>query len=309
MKLLWSNWSTILFLLLTISVKANKKDSTFFQSSTSFSKKRMALVGASEIGIAAAADIGVWNFWYKKQKTTTLHTFDDAKEWGGMDKLGHAFTANKITGFSTKLAHWSGCKPWKARAYGFGVAFAYQTSVELMDGFSQDYGFSWTDILANTSGSTLYVVQDWIWQEQRVLLKLTYSPSKYAAFRPNILGSTFSERLFKDYNGQTYWISANIKSFLTPESKFPKWINVAVGHGMDQKLFGFENHALLIKNGETYIFNARHQWYLSLDIDFSRIKTNKIWLKKVLTALNLIKIPFPALRLQSGKLGFSLSSF
>jgi hypothetical protein len=290
-------------------VKSFEKDSTFLLKSTSFNKEKMMLTSCAEFAIAASADIGVWNFWYKKQKITHLHSFDDSREWGGMDKLGHSFTANKITGFSTQLAYWSGCKPWKARAYGFGVAFVYQTSLELMDGISKDWGFSWTDILANTSGSGLYILQDWAWKEQRIRLKFSYSPTTYAQFRPNTLGKSFSEQLFKDYNGQSYWLSANISSFISKENRFPKWINLAIGHSMDQKLFGFENQAQFVKDGKTLTFSAQHQWYMSLDIDFKRIPTQRKWLKNIFNVLNLVKIPFPALRLQHGKLGFSATSY
>jgi hypothetical protein len=281
----------------------------FFVPKDSVYKKRMLWVASTELGLAGGSSIGTWNLWYKTQELTKLHSFDDSKEWGGMDKLGHAYTANKITGLSVKLARWSGLKPMKARLYGFGVAMAYQTSLELMDGFSVGWGFSWTDMLANTSGSAIYVAQDWAWKEQRVLLKFSYAPTKYAAFRPNTLGSTFGERLFKDYNGQTHWISGNISSFMSISSKFPKWINVAVGHSMDQKLYGNGTQSTFTKDGQVYNFTAQHQWYLSLDIDFTRIQTSRKWLKTLFNALNLVKVPFPALVLQGGKLGFSPTSY
>jgi len=44
------------------------------------------------------------------------------------------------------------------------------------------------------------------------------------------------------------------------------------------------------------------QYYLSIDIDFERIKTNKKWVKGVLTFLNFVKLPAPAVSLSNGKL-------
>ena len=38
--------------------------------------------------------------------------------------------------------------------------------------------------------------------------------------------------MLKDYNAQTYWFSANLKSFF-PEIKFTAWLNVAVGYGAE----------------------------------------------------------------------------
>ena len=44
------------------------------------------------------------------------------------------------------------------------------------------------------------------------------------------------------------------------------------------------------------------QWYLSPDIDLTKIKTNKKLLKTLLFGLNAIKIPAPALYFSHGKL-------
>jgi hypothetical protein len=47
------------------------------------------------------------------------------------------------------------------------------------------------------------------------------------------------------------------------------------------------------------------QYYLSIDVDFERIKTNKKWVRGVLTFLNFIKLPAPAISLSNGKLSSS----
>ena len=48
------------------------------------------------------------------------------------------------------------------------------------------------------------------------------------------------QQVLKDYNGQTYWLSANIWSF-NKESNFPRWLNVAFGYGADGMLYGENN--------------------------------------------------------------------
>jgi hypothetical protein len=45
-------------------------------------------------------------------------------------------------------------------------------------------------------------------------------------YRPNVLGSSLGTNA-KDYNGQTYWLSVNLHSFI----KAPKWLNLAIGYG------------------------------------------------------------------------------
>jgi hypothetical protein len=44
------------------------------------------------------------------------------------------------------------------------------------------------------------------------------------------------------------------------------------------------------------------QWYLSPDVDFTKIKTSSKFLRTILAGLNTIKIPAPALELSNGKL-------
>ncbi len=35
--------------------------------------------------------------------------------------------------------------------------------------------------------------------------------------------------MLKDYNGQTYWLSFNVASFLPTNSGFPYWLNMSLG--------------------------------------------------------------------------------
>ena len=71
---------------------------------------------------------------------------------------------------------------------------------------------------------------------------------------------------------------------------------MAVGYGADGLLGGFNNQ--FISNGIAYDFNhipRYRQFYLSPDIDFTKIKTNKKWLKTTFVLLNCLKMPLPAL--------------
>jgi len=106
------------------------------------------------------------------------------------------------------------------------------------------------------------------------------------------LGEGFFEEVLKDYNGQTYWLSVNLNSFIKSE-KIPRWLNLAFGYGADGMLTGEPEDSLFLNH------NRMRQYYLSLDIDLSRIKTNSHVLKSIFDVLNVIKIPFPALELNS----------
>jgi hypothetical protein len=209
-----------------------------------------------------------------------------------MDKMGHVFTAYHLSDKVSKLYQWAGLDRKKSAFVGAGVGWGYQMSFELLDAQSAGWGFSWSDVGANTLGSGLFLSQELIWQEQYLKLKFSYSPSDYAQYRPSILGSNFSERLLKDYNGQTYWLTFSPCSIF-PKSKIPAWIAIAAGYSVDAKLVG-NNDFYQTADGLKH-FDAKREFVLSLDLDVTKLPIKKPWLKKVLSPFNVIKIPFPAL--------------
>ena len=152
-----------------------------------------------------------------------------------------------------------------------------------MDGYSAEWGASSGDILANAAGTGLYVSQELLWKEQRITPKFSFHTTPFAAQNPNKLGSTFSEQLLKDYNGQTYWLSVNIYSFFKG-SKVPKWLNLAFGYGADG-----------MRSGISTTDQRSRQFYLSLDIDLMKIPTKSSFLKTVFSVFNTIKVPAPTL--------------
>lgn len=250
---------------------------------------------SSGIGIVwAGSMIGLSQVWYKGMEKSSWHTFDDSREWLQMDKAGHLYTANKISALTGDLYRWAGWKNSSAALMGFGISTGYLLTFECLDATGKDWGFSWSDIGANTLGSGLYLAQQLGWKEQRLILKFSYYHSPYAQYRPNVLGKTFPERLLKDYNGQTYWVSTSPGTFLK-NSKFPKWLCFSVGYSIDGKLHGSDNVYTVEQNGESITFHAKRQLLFSLDIDFSRLPIKKPWLKAIVKQFNYLKLPFPAI--------------
>ena len=174
--------------------------------------------------------------------------------------------------------------------YGSTLGLGFLTAVEVLDGFSKEWGFSWTDMAANTVGTGLYIGQELLWKEQRIVLKYSFHRTKFAKQRPNKLGDGLSEEFLKDYNGQTYWLSANINSFLKTET-IPNWLNFAFGYGAEGMLTGEASDPLFLNQ------NRRRQFYLSLDVDLTKIKTKSNVLKTIFDVFNVIKVPFPTLEL------------
>jgi hypothetical protein len=260
-----------------------------------FNKKRIAGVAVTEAVLYGGSLIGLNELWYKHYPRTSFHFFNDNKEWLQMDKIGHVTTAYYVGRIGIDFFKWGGMDRKKAIWLGGMLGSAYQSTIEILDGYSSEWGFSPGDFAANTSGSLLVIAQELLWDEQRMVLKYGFQKSRYARYRPNVLGSNLQENLLKDYNGQTYWLSVNPASFMHSSNCFPKWLNIAVGCGADGMIGGYENPALTDGNGNTIHFERYRQFYLSLDVDLTRIKTRSVFLKVLFTTIGFIKIPAPAL--------------
>ncbi len=270
--------------------------SSFFQNSDTLNKNRLrgAIIAESVLGVSSILVLN--EVWYKNYPRSTFHFFDDSDEWLQIDKFGHATTSYYMGLTGIEVMKWSGFKGAKRSFIGGSLGFIYLAGVELLDGFSDQWGFSNSDVLANAAGTALVIAQDLAWQEQRFRLKISTHLSPFAKYRPNLLGSSLSERLLKDYNGQTIWLSANISSFLPEDSKFPKCLSVSVGIGGEEMISG-KPRTNVIFNGEDISkdFNRYRQYYLSLDLDLSYIKTKNKFIKGFTSVFGLIKFPFPTI--------------
>lgn len=278
--------------------------------------RRIKIIAATNIVGYSGAMVGLYSAWYKNYPQSNFHTFNDIAEWQQIDKIGHMYSAYAESKASMELWRWTGISR-KKRIWLGGMSGAfYQTVIEVLDGFSSEWGWSWGDFGANVFGSGLLVAQELAWDEQRIQLKFSFHRKSYTDPTLNkqsdrIFGSSTAERFLKDYNGQTYWLSANLHSFL-PHSRIPRWLNIAIGTGAEG-MFGANENVGKDANGNI-IFNRPdikryRQWYLAPDIDLSRIKTRHKGLRVALNILNIVKFPMPALELANGKLQLRAIAF
>lgn len=291
----WKKKHSILLcfgLISLISFSQSKIDIFLKPSDTlNYNRKRTVLLTETIIGTTAL--VGLNQLWYADYPRSKFHFINDNKEWLQMDKLGHSYSAYHLGRFGAELLQWSGASKKEQLIYGAGLGFTFQTAIEILDGFSSQWGASSGDIIANASGTALYVSQELLWQEQRITPKFSFQKSIYASQRPNILGSTLTEQILKDYNGQTYWLSFNIKSF-AKESKIPKWINLALGYGADGMISG---NGEIPDNYTGFETTKKRQFYLSLDVDLTKIDTKSPVLKTFFSVFNTLKIPAPSIEI------------
>ncbi len=305
----------ILIVCLVVNVSQAQLNN-FLTPSDTFNRQRFnqALIISSTT--YAGFSTGLYYAWYRKNRQTSFHTFNDNREWNQMDKVGHVYTAYLQGVLCFKGAKWIGMDKTSAIWTGAICGSLFQSTIEVMDGFTEKWGFSWTDIGANFVGIGIYAVQQSFWDEQRIQLKVSSYSKNYNAQpiesfntpgvfssrlkRANDLyGSSFPERFLKDYNAQTYWASINVHSFLNKSSKWPKWLNLAIGYGSENMYGGFTNEW----EEEDALFRISdkriRQFYLSFDVDLTKIETDSYFLKSIFSILNIFKYPSPALEINS----------
>jgi hypothetical protein len=288
-------WCFLIFFLIGIQAffGQNKMDG-FLKPSDSLNLKRQNTVIISEAVLASGVLVGLNQLWYADYPKSDFHFINDNSEWLQIDKVGHSFSSYHLGRFGAEMLQWSGAGQKKQLVYGAGLGFAFLTAVEVFDGFSAEWGASSGDIIANASGTALYVSQELIWKEQRITPKFSFHTTQYASQRPAVLGSSFTEQILKDYNGQTYWLSVNLYSF-SKGSKIPKWLNLALGYGGDGMITGNkENYAQNLASNPPRF----RQYYLSLDVDLTKIETKSHFLKTIFSVLNTIKIPAPTIEIR-----------
>ncbi len=264
-----------------------------FAQTDSVRNKKVIWVSAGAAGIYTASLIGLSVLWYSEQEQTSFHFFNDQHQWQFMDKMGHSYTTFQLSHVGINAFKWAGLPSKKAYILGGITGFLMMTPIEIMDGFSSQYGASWADILANAAGSALVISQFLLWDEIRIHFKFSYHPTSFADLRPNVLGKQWAQRIVKDYNGQTYWLSFDIYKCLPPKNQFPKWLNFSIGYAAEGMVYA--THSDNIAAG----YRPYKRLLVGLDIDLTHIKSKHKFIRSFLHLVNLIRLPAPALEMNS----------
>ena len=133
---------------------------------------RTKIIAATNIIGYGAAMVGLYSAWYKNYPQSNFHTFNDIPEWKGIDKIGHAYSVYAESLASTELWRWTGISRKKRIWIGGLSGPVYHTVIEVLDGFSSQWGWSWGDVGANFIGSGMLIAQELAWDEERIQFKL-----------------------------------------------------------------------------------------------------------------------------------------
>ena len=289
MKVIKNITCACLFVITTAQVSGQRvSEQGLFPASQNFKPGRFNLVVICEGTFATLATIGFKYLWYKKFPKSKFHFFNDNNEWLNMDKVGHAASAYNIAAIQYNLMRWSGVKQNSSIYIAGGTALAYMSLIEIFDGFSAEWGFSKGDMLANIIGSSIFVAQQSAWHQQRIQLRFSYHNTIFQKYNPGMLGRNLPQRIFKDYNGQSYWLSFNIASFGIGNNT-PKWLNADIGYGADG-MTGAVTNPTMVKGVAVPSFLRQRKLLFSVNGAFTSRQELPFpsW-------MNIFRVPVPAL--------------
>lgn len=136
---------------------------------------------AAALGALSAWAYGAW--WDTGEPLVDFHFKDTGflnrdTYAGGSDKLGHTYVCYIVTRAAAAMYEALGLSHLTAAIVSSSAVFLVSNGVEVMDGFT-DYGFEYGDVIANTLGIGLGLLQDLSPQAERVVgMRLGYVPSR-----------------------------------------------------------------------------------------------------------------------------------
>lgn len=256
------------------------------QPNDSIVRRNAKIVAGSEAALYAGVMVGLNQLWFKDCQWVGIHTINDNGDWMQMDKFCHATTAYHTCLFGDESMRLAGVDSKRSALYGGAYSLLFMTSIELMDGGYEGWGFSWGDMAADVGGIMLYTAQQLLWDEQRISLKYSFHPTDYAQYNPEELGHNLISQSLKDYNGITIWATCNVKElFLDSKSAFPEWLTIDFGYGAKG----------MVAPQPTSDFERIRQFYFAPGVDLAKLPVENRYLKALLRALSFIKLPTPAL--------------
>lgn len=218
------------------------------------------------------------NLWWKGDNSN-FH-FVWKHEWVyalGEDKYGHFFFPYLVTNIYSQALEWAGFDEEKSLWYSSSFALAYETFVEIRDGFSKQWGFSWEDFSADFLGSVYPILQHKIPVLKNFNFKISFYPSERFKHGSNRV-------IFDDYESTYDWLSINVYNLL-PEgiSKFyPGFINLAIGHSVEK----LDN-----------LGGGNHRFYIGLDWNFEALPGNGWFWNLLKRNLNYYRFPSPMIQI------------
>lgn len=245
---------------------------------TTFHPVRFGIVAGITTGSFLVGHVFLNHIWWKGSEVPFHFNFQ--QDWGmalGADKFGHAYFPMFVSGVYSEALMWCGVDSVPSLLYASGLALLYQTYIEIRDGFSEQYGFSFGDFGADVLGAAYPVAQHY-WPALRSFnWKISYYPSdKYRA------GDYHA--IIDDYESTYHWLSINVHDLLPEEwrAHYPALINLAIGHS--------------VKNIFLDPSQGHHELFIALDWNLEALPGDGWLWTHIKHILNYYHLPSPAVR-------------
>jgi hypothetical protein len=227
--------------------------------------------------------------WWSGERAPHFFFQADWDQWfRDQDKFGHMFGGYHLARIGYAGLREACVSEKKAIFWSAAYAAAFQLQIEIFDGMYKKYGFSYADMIANTTGQALAVVQE-LHPSLRAI-KPTFSYHKTLALRNTENGVIGGElRPSLDYSGQTYWFSADMSQLLPAGAKpyWPPFIRLSAGHSITD----------WVDPNTSNLVRAKRKILLSLDFDPEKLPGNAPLWRSIKHTLSYYRFPAPALEL------------
>ncbi|MBN1409023.1 MAG: DUF2279 domain-containing protein [Calditrichaceae bacterium] len=211
-------------------------------------------------------------FHFAKDANGNLTWFDNYHR--AMDKFGHGFSTSLFSQNIYFLSRWSGYSNQTSSILASSISIGLLGAMEVWDAHFESWGFSVGDFISNVAGGMYPVLQYNYRPLQNIDYKMSY----------NFIKKKSADHGIHDYEHMTFWLTVNPRGFsdLKYMQWFPNWLNIAAGIGLDSYQ------------------NQKQEFYIGLDYNLKRIKTDSLLLNQLIAFIDRFHFPAPAIRVSPG---------
>jgi uncharacterized protein YfiM (DUF2279 family) len=190
-----------------------------------WNKERKALgINLAINGGVAAYGFGAWGWGSGSFKTSSEGWFRADTKYGGADKIGHAYTGYVFSELlADRYSAW-GYSDNQATWLGFGSSVAVTSLIEVGDGLSTEYGFSWEDLCMNISGAAFSLVRrSFPSVAETIDFRIEYFPSKRV-----LNGDDYD--IMSDYDGMKHLVAFKLAGLPPFRDNWARFFELHAGY-------------------------------------------------------------------------------